>query len=114
VPQQALALANSEIALVQSRLLARSLAAGPESNPRAFAAAAFERVLARPATDAELDVTVQFLVEQERLFRENSMNSGDAPTNAADANKPSGDPVVRAREGLVHALMNHNDFVTIR
>ena len=28
--------------------------------------------------------------------------------------KPSADPVQRARESLVHVLLNHNDFVTIR
>ena len=27
---------------------------------------------------------------------------------------PSADPVLRARENLVHVLFNHNDFVTIR
>jgi hypothetical protein len=27
---------------------------------------------------------------------------------------PSTDPQLRARESLVHVLMNHNDFVTIR
>jgi hypothetical protein len=28
--------------------------------------------------------------------------------------KPSADPHQRAREDLVHVLMNHNDFVTVR
>ena len=28
--------------------------------------------------------------------------------------KPSADPARRAREGLVHVLFNHSDFVTIR
>jgi len=114
VPQQALALANSELAIVQSRSLARSLAARIGSDPAAFASAAFERVLARPATPAELDATVQFLVEQERLFRENSSKISGTPTGTTGADKPAADPAMRAREGLVHALINHNDFVTVR
>ncbi len=28
--------------------------------------------------------------------------------------KPSADPALRARENLVHVLLNHNDFLTIR
>jgi hypothetical protein len=113
VPQQALALANSELSLAQSRLLARSLAARVAPDPAAFAAAAFERVLARPATPAELETATQFLIQQERRFGENSSKPGDNATNA-DTSKPSGDPALRARENLVHALMNHNDFVTVR
>jgi len=114
VPQQALAMANSEIALVQSRLLARSLAARVGSDPAAFAAAAFDRVLARPATTAELETSRQFLIEQERLFRENSSQVAAATTDPADVIRPAADPAVRARENLVHALVNHNDFVTVR
>ncbi|MDA1233019.1 MAG: hypothetical protein O2856_19820, partial [Planctomycetota bacterium] len=26
----------------------------------------------------------------------------------------SGDPILRAKENLIHVLMNHNDFITIR
>ena len=32
----------------------------------------------------------------------------------ATAVKPAADPRLRARENLVHVLLNHNDFVTIR
>jgi hypothetical protein len=35
--------------------------------------------------------------------------AGEAP-----AVGPSADPEQRARESLVHVLLNHNDFVTIR
>jgi hypothetical protein len=114
VPQQALALANSELTLTQSRSLARSLAARVAADPSAFAAAAFERVLARAATPAELDAATQFLIEQGRLFSENSTVTSNAATDAADTTKPSADAAIRARENLVHALMNHNDFVTVR
>src|SRR5262249_20358826 len=47
VPQQALALSNSVLALNQSRLLARSL---PQAEDTAFIKAAFEQVLCRPPT----------------------------------------------------------------
>jgi hypothetical protein len=52
VPQQALALSNSELALSASRLLAREIdaEAGPEN--AAFVARAFARVLARRASAA--------------------------------------------------------------
>jgi hypothetical protein len=32
----------------------------------------------------------------------------------SDLEKPSGEPGLRARENLVHALFNHHDFVTQR
>ena len=31
-----------------------------------------------------------------------------------DGRSPSNDPVLRARENLIHVLMNHHEFVTIR
>jgi hypothetical protein len=34
--------------------------------------------------------------------------------NAAAAVTPAAEPVVRAREDLVHALLNHSEFVTLR
>jgi hypothetical protein len=91
VPQQALALINSELTLTSARRLARAMAKaddiaralGGKADPAAFVARAFEAVLARAATPAE-------------------------------GGKPSGDPGVRARENLVQVLMNHHEFVTVR
>jgi hypothetical protein len=114
VPQQALALANSELAVAQSRLLARSLAASTGSDPTAFTSAAFERVLARRATTAELEACAEFLVAQSRMFQQSPPNASDCAIDPADSAKPSADPSLRARENLVHALLNHNDFVTVR
>jgi hypothetical protein len=34
--------------------------------------------------------------------------------SVADGSQPSADPTQRARENLVHALMNHHEFVTVR
>ena len=114
IPQQALALANSELTLVQARLLARRLNEESGSETAAFVKAAVEQVLARPTTESELSLCLAFLTEQERFFAQNQSRITDAATNPTDGAKPSADPRLRAREQLVHALLNHNDFVTIR
>jgi hypothetical protein len=111
VPQQALALANSPLALAQARKLATTLAA--EATGDAFIAAAFERILGRGPTPDERAACAEYLAAQaQRLAspdRLTPFTAGTAPTVP-----PSGDPSQRARENLVHVLMNHNDFVTIR
>jgi hypothetical protein len=55
--------------------------------PEGFIAAAFERVLGRVPTAAEAAASTQFLAESDST---------------------------RERQSLVHVLLNHNDFVTIR
>jgi hypothetical protein len=115
VPQQALALANSELVLTQARLLARALVpGGGEPDPASFARAAFERVLSRSATDAEVSEAVRFLDDEQAFFSREKGRLTVAAADASDASKPSADPALRAREDLVHALLNHNDFVTVR
>jgi Protein of unknown function (DUF1553)/Protein of unknown function (DUF1549) len=108
VPQQALALVNSEMTLKNSRILARKLKA---NDAAAFTVAAFSHVLSRPPTAAELKECTMFLEEQTKRLRESKIAS---PGNDADGRLPSPDPAMRARENLVHALMNHHEFVTIR
>jgi len=90
VPQQALALLNSSLALDAASLLARRLleGLGPSADAGAFVAAAFEAVLARAPTVLERKECEQFLEGQEAASR--------------------------ARENLVHVLFNHHDFVTVR
>ncbi len=106
VPQQALALHNSELTLRSARLLARRLA--PEAaEAESFIRAAFEQVLGRAPSAAEVAASRAFLSRQVQLYRE----SGPAPP-ASDA--PASEPGLRAGESLVHVLFNHNDFVTIR
>ena len=114
VPQQALALANSELVIVQSRLLARSLSGTVGGEPAAFTQAAFERVLGRPASPAELEEAAGFLAGEEERFRGEKEKIAALAGDPADGAKPSGDPSLRSREGLVHVLMNHNDFITVR
>ena len=155
VPQQALALSNSELTLNQSRLLARKLWAelppgDPAQQPTAdqicqdsWIDAAFEQVLCRAPSPAERDATRRFLARQVALYQEQPIaaaSSGAEPSpNAAETARriaagtnvaPSTthhpdaasatsvahatDPVLHAWESLMHALLNHNDFVTIR
>ncbi len=85
LPQQALALANSELSLRMARRSPGTCRIG--RIPRVFITAAFERVLARPPTDAERAECLRYL-------------------------RP--DSGLRRRESLVHVLLNHHDFVTIR
>ena len=100
-PQQALALSNSELTLTQSRLLAarlwKEIAEAPETQRETlFIVATFEQVLSRPPTEPEIVASKRFLAAQ------------------GDLAKVSSDPRAKSRESLVHALLNHNDFVTIR
>ena len=102
-PQQALALANSELTLAQARALANELA-GPiaamqaDQQDGAFITAAFETILSRSPSEQETAVSLEFLAMQRRTL-----------TGAKVA-----DPISRSRESMVHALLNHNDFVTTR
>jgi hypothetical protein len=115
MPQQALALANSNLSHVEARLLAKHISgqAGSGASDDAFISAAFETVLARPPSPDEQTAS-------ERFLREETVMLGDPgkltpfPSGSAAAVPPGKDPHGRARENLVHALLNHNDFVTIR
>ncbi len=115
VPQQALALANSELALAQARILAARVAeASGDNNAAKFIARSFQQVLARRPTRQELRLCTDFLERQ--------TEQGEAPISVkatpislkADPGKPSTDAARRARENLMLVLLNHNDFVTVR
>jgi hypothetical protein len=103
VPQQALALTNSAMVLTRAAeiaaLIEREVGSRPTARP-AFVAAVFERVLGRLPTDAERAECLSGLV---RL----------ATTFAAEPKSPLS-AEGRARSALVHVLLNHNDFVSIR
>jgi len=99
LPQQALALANSKLSMVAAGKLAEKLA---KSNSAAtddeFIRTAYETILAvEPAKD-ELEVCAETLMQLRSLAEKQGHK----------------DPVARARVGLVHALFNHNDFITVR
>jgi hypothetical protein len=117
VPQQALALLNSSLVIGQSRRLAERLLEKVGPDPLAFAAAAFEEVLARAPAREELQACAGFLRDEEGQAgkREKLVSAaGTASEGGKPAARPASGAALRAREGLVHALMNHNDFVTVR
>jgi hypothetical protein len=111
VPQQALALTNSEmvhqmsVAIVSdwenSRKRDASAGNAPE-NAEAdfdqFIVAMFERILSRSPTEVERRLCQEAYEQQREIV---------ARTNAAES-------ASRARESIVRALLNHNDFITIR
>ncbi|MBX9627758.1 MAG: PSD1 and planctomycete cytochrome C domain-containing protein [Gemmataceae bacterium] len=95
VPQQALALWNSGLSLAAAEKVAARLPAGDDA---AFAEAAFGLVLGATPTEAERAACADGLRE----------------LRAALADVPEADRERRARARLVQALLNHNDFVTVR
>jgi hypothetical protein len=121
VPQQALALANSDVSLNESRLLAKNLAAemgkkasAGDSNPQQqFVQLAYEQILNRPPTTAELAECEKFLQSQAVLLKDMAQLTPVTGGPKA-AVPPSADPVQRARENLTLVLFNHNDFITVR
>jgi hypothetical protein len=139
VPQQALALANSDFVWDRARLIARRLG-GAANSPAAFTRAAFEQVLGRRPTAEEEAACERFLASQERRLADPSrltplpplppppptpdpelmrVRVPGLPITLGSARPlprvaPADDPRGRARESLIHALLNHNDFVTVR
>jgi hypothetical protein len=87
IPQQALALTNSELVHKVSGVVAEQLVAGGHGDAEAFIVAAFKLILSRPPGAQEIRVCREFL----------------QPEDAAST-----------RHSLIRALLNHNDFVTIR
>ncbi len=129
LPQQALVMVNSTLAASQARLLARHMDASlrdaktslgetrprdGEARPRdrAFAIAAFEAVLCRRPSEAEVAECAGFLQQQaERLSSPGKLQPlGTGESVVAPAEKPDD----RARENLVLVLLSHHEFVTVR
>ncbi|HVC99477.1 MAG TPA: PSD1 and planctomycete cytochrome C domain-containing protein [Pirellulales bacterium] len=111
VPQQALALTNSDLVHKMSAAIVSDWETAPKVEPpggeqasveeyqlRQFITVVFERILAREPTDRERRLCEETYRKQCELL---------ARDNAADA-------ATRARESIVRALLNHNDFITIR
>ncbi|MFO0802374.1 MAG: PSD1 and planctomycete cytochrome C domain-containing protein [Gemmataceae bacterium] len=97
VPQQGLALWNSKFAIGMAAKINDKLHARlGEVDDAKFVSAAFEFVLGTSPTKDELAVSVEALSELRTSLKD-----------AKDAGK-------RARAQLVQALVNHNDFVTVR
>lgn len=97
IPQQALALANSELVFRQARTLAAKLASECGDDRGRLVEVAFERILGRRPASSEARECDRFLAVP-------------VPASAASAEKAR----LRAVENLVLVLFNHSDFVTIR
>jgi hypothetical protein len=106
MPQQALALANSELTLQQSKVLAAALEKQVGSDNSRFISEAFVRILSRPPTLQEMKLCGEFLNTKQPV-------SGAIMVAVQDVKKPAG-KTLNARENLILVLFNHNDFMTIR
>ncbi len=96
IPQQALALTNSDLVHDLSGELAislwQSLSPDHQANPSSFIVAAHEQILGRRPTDSEMTLCSEFLTA-----------TADQIVDTA-----------QLRESLVRVLLNHNDFLSIR
>ncbi len=127
IPQQALALSNSPLSVDQARHIARQLwhevceadcanqaaRRSEEERQEALIHAAFETLLCRPCTKLELQACRSFLATQTQLLEDES-SLHLLPGEEVGQTQAASEPEVRARENLVHALLNHNDFVSLR
>jgi hypothetical protein len=116
-PQQALALVNSRLALEQSRLLAAKLSKeitdAKQIDEIRYINELFRIVLTRSPHAKEVDACVRFLEQQAtQLATPAALSKFNLGPSLSVS--PAKDPRQRARENLVHVLLNHNDFVTVR
>ena len=102
VPQQALALANSEVSMQNAADIAARISSSLDAGDlRLFISTAIETLLGRLPVDMEEEYCLAFCEDLEALLQQ------DKPFSQADLD-------VRIRSRLVHALINHNDFISIR
>jgi len=97
VPLQALAMANAEVAIEMAERIAGRIDVAAKLD-RAFVEAAFETVLSRQPDSGEVDEAIRFLAEMRRLLGSKNLEGREQ----------------RVRARLIHVLLNHNDFITIR
>ena len=104
VPQQALALTNSDlvhqtsVAIVAAWTTQNTSGENNDEANRKFVKAMFEQILTRAPSDAEIDVCLAALQKQSSLTADN-------------------DAIQQRRQGyesIVRILLNHNDFLTTR
>ncbi|WP_144981965.1 PSD1 and planctomycete cytochrome C domain-containing protein [Gimesia aquarii] len=99
IPQQALALANSKVSLQMARKITEQIQTKhPDINNQKFIRFAYEKILCVEPTPQESALCLKALAETESVLKSTKNQN----------------PTWRSRENLVHALLNHNDFITIR
>ncbi|MDA1054389.1 MAG: DUF1553 domain-containing protein [Planctomycetota bacterium] len=97
VPQQALALENSPLATAMAGKIAERIAtANPSASDAEFIRMAFVTVLSTEPSESEQALIAELLPK---------LTAAARATNR---------PESQARVAVIHALLNHNDFVTIR
>ncbi|WP_339613407.1 DUF1553 domain-containing protein [uncultured Rubinisphaera sp.] len=102
VPQQALALANSELAITMAAQIAKSIdASRPDQDLELFIRTAFETIIARPATSHEILACLEYCSQLDPLVQKQHPEN---PEQQAE----------RTRTHLIHSLLNYNDFISIR
>jgi len=112
IPQQALALSNSTLTIAAARKLAQEVH-GNHASPERFIRESYRHVLCRGPSKSEMAACLEFLESQQVVLQEPATLK---PVNGKTtvSIKPNESPQIRARENLIHVLMNHNDFVTVR
>lgn len=99
VPQQALALANSKVSLQMARKITERIQTeDPELSDQEFIKLVYEKILCVAPTPQESALCLSALSETQSVLKRTKTKN----------------PTQRSRENLVHALLNHNDFITIR
>ncbi len=99
IPQQALTLANSKLALSMARKITSDLQKEmADASDEEFITTAFETILSVKPTKPEVTFCLKSMKQIKAIVSKN---------NKINTN-------LRVRENLVHALINHNDFITIR
>jgi hypothetical protein len=99
LPQQALALANSKLSHEMAEGIALRILEQVDGDAFPdFTAVVFELLLGRKATEAELSECERFRIELTELYED----------------LPAVEIKQRVRTRLVHAMLNHNDFISIR
>ena len=113
MPQQSLALVNSQFAIEQSRRAARHIGKSLKADvdDPSFITAAYEVVLSRKPGDQERKLCLEFLERQRTLYSQQA--ASPAPMPDKDKIGPANDPRWRARESLIRTLFSHHDFITI-
>ena len=97
VPQQALAMVNSKLAINVSQQIAERIATNNMTRG-SFIKATFRLLLSREPTDAEIVQCNAFFDQMHELL----------------ADLDSNEIAKQSRSRFVHAMINHNDFVSIR
>jgi hypothetical protein len=98
VPQQALALTNSELVHESSVAIVKAWQESGGGSAEQFISYLFEQILSRQPTPAEIQVCLNALQKQRQ------------PAASPDSPEAS----TRAHESLARILLNHNDFITVR